>query len=200
MWLLLSTPLPVIFQPQQWQRGCKNRAGGGHPEVCTGTSHSSSRGWGFGTPLWWDWGWERWMSCSVKVGDEAGKCYLSLMLCWAHRTLNDSVVFHWVWVISAINFWMGGHPFTLSDWHPLRQPCLTSVSVNSTKTCHITCLLMPNVHTKTVNLKMVLMLKMACIHTLVFSDCLCDDLHPWPYSPLWFPKAIIRFIHSGGHF
>lgn len=46
VWLSLSAPLrlavPVIFQPQQWQQGCKNRAGGGHPEVCTGTSHSSS--------------------------------------------------------------------------------------------------------------------------------------------------------------
>lgn len=28
-----------------------------------------------------------------KFGDEAGKCYLSLMLCWIHRKLNDPVVF-----------------------------------------------------------------------------------------------------------
>lgn len=144
VWLSLSTPLrltvPVIFQPQQWQQGCKNRAGGGHPEVCTGTSHSSSSG-GFGTPLWWDWGWERWMSCSVKVGDKAGKRYLSLTLCCAHRKLNDPVVFLWIWFIGAINFRMGGHPFAFIDWRPLLQQCLTGVSVNSAKTCHISLLL-----------------------------------------------------------
>lgn len=98
-------------------------------------------GGGFGSPLWWDWGWERWISCPVKVGDETGQCYLSLRLRRAHEKLNEPVVFQCVWFIGAINFWTGGHPFALSDWQPLVQPRLAAVSVNSVRSCHISCLL-----------------------------------------------------------
>lgn len=92
--------VPIIIQPQQWQEGCQNRAGGGHPEVCTGTSYS---GGGVGTLLWWNWGRGRWISRSVKVGDEeAGKCCLSLVLRCAHEKLSDPVA-------SSLNLIYGGH-------------------------------------------------------------------------------------------
>ena len=75
------------------------------------------------------------------VGDEAGKCYFSLMLCWAHGKLNDPVVSQWIWLIGAINFRIGGQPFVFSDWQPLLKPRQTGVSVNSTKTHCTSCLL-----------------------------------------------------------
>lgn len=129
--LFLSSPLPlavpVIFQLQQWQEGCKNRAGGGHPEVCTGTGPSILPG-GFGSLLRWCWGWgrERLISCAVTVGDEAGKCCLSLMLHWAHGKLNGARRFS----VDMIN---GGHWY-LNRRSPLRLLWLAATSIVSLST------------------------------------------------------------------
>lgn len=93
------------------------------------------------------------MSCSVKAGDEAGKCYLSLMLRWAPRKLNDPVVFHWIWFIGAINFRTGGHPFALIDRRPLLQPCLTGVSCQQHKDLSYFLLVDTQYDRQTVDLK-----------------------------------------------
>lgn len=108
--------LPCIFHWPPWQESRKNWAGGGHPEVCLGNWEMKiqlcrSRGW--------------------------GRCYLSLMVCWAHGKPNEPVVCQDIWFIAVINFWMVGHPCSSPDWQPLLQGSPTGLWDDSMRACHI---------------------------------------------------------------